>query len=89
MRCVVEEIPISNRTVCTVDWRIFGSFQLDDLRKMCHLPEPEKQYNNAFLEKFANENELESTPIKRWRHNPEKHKHKSSGKYSVDSLASP
>jgi len=54
---VVEEIPVSNRTFFTVDGSIFGSFQLDDLRKMYHLLEPEKQYNKAFLEKFANENE--------------------------------
>ena len=56
---------------------------------MYHLPEPEKIYNKAFLEKFANENEAESAPIRDWRQTPAKHKHESSGKYSVDSLASP
>ena len=48
-----------NRTFCTVDGRIFGSFQPDDLRKMYHLAEPKKKYNKAFLEKFAEENETE------------------------------
>ena len=85
---VVEEIPVSNRTFCTVDGRVFGSFQPDDLRKMYHLPEPEKKCNKAFLEKFAAENETESAPIKQWRQNPTKQKHESSGKCFVDSLSS-
>ena len=80
VRWVVEEIPVSNRMFCTVDGRMFGSFQPNDLRKMYHLPNPEKKYNKAFLEKFADENEIESTPIKQWRQNPAKHKHESSGK---------
>lgn len=89
VRWVVKEILVSNIIFFTIDGRIFGSFQPDDLRKMYHLHEPEKTYNKAFLEKFANENEVESAPIKQWRHNPKKHKHESSGKYLVDSLASP
>ena len=56
---------------------------------MYHLPEPEKIYNKDFVEKFAAENEVPSEPIRDWRQNPAKHKHESSGKYSVDSLASP
>jgi len=56
---------------------------------MYHLPKPEKVYNKAFLEKFSNENEVESEPIRDWRQNLAKHKHESSGKYSVASLASP
>ena len=88
-RWVIEEIPILDRTFNTRDGRIFGSFKPDDLRQMYHLPEPEKIYNKDFLEKFASENEIESEPIKDWRQNPNKHKHESSGKYSIDSLASP
>jgi len=57
VRWVVEEIPVSNRMFCTVDGRIFGSFQPNELRKMYHLPEPEKKYTKVFLEKFAEENE--------------------------------
>lgn len=89
VRWAIEEIPILDRTFSTRDGRIFGSFKPDDLRQMYHFPEPEKIYNKAFLEKFASENEIESEPIKDWRQNPNKHKHESSGKYSVDSLASP
>jgi len=88
VRWVVEKILVTNRTFCTTNGRIFDSFQPNDLRKMYHLPEPEKQYNKAFLEAFAKENESELASIKQWRHFPEKHKHESSGKYSVDSLAS-
>jgi len=89
VKWAIEEIPIADRTFCTVDGRIFGSFQPESLRQMYHLPKPEKKYNKEYLEKFARENEIESEPIRDWRQNPAKHKHESSGKYSVDSLCSP
>jgi len=89
IKWAIEEIPITDRTFVAKDGRIFGSFKPEDLRQMYHLPMPEKVYNSAFLEKFASENEIESEPIKDWRQNPSKHKHESSGKYSVDSLCSP
>jgi len=89
VRWEIQEIPITDRTFITRDRRIFGSFQSDDLRQMYHLPVPEKKYNTTFLEKFRDENESESEPIREWRQNPAKHKHESSGKYSVDSLCSP
>ena len=89
VRWAIEEIPITHRSFCTRDGRIFGSFQANDLRQMYHLPMPEKKYNKAFLEKFRNENETESEPIRDWRKNLEKHKQESSSKYSIDSLCSP
>ena len=89
VRWAIEEIPITNRTFCTIDKRIFSSFQPESLRQMYHLPTPEKKYNKEYLEKFARENEIESEPIREWRQNTAKHKHESSGKYSVDSLCSP
>ncbi len=76
------------RTFCTIDRRVFGSFQPNDLRQMYYLPEPEKKYNKVFQEKFRDEHETESAPIREWRQNPAKHKHESSGKYFVDSLCS-
>lgn len=57
VRWAVEKIRVMNRTLCTVDGRVFGSFQPDDLRKMYHLPKPQKKYNKAFLEKFTSDNE--------------------------------
>ncbi len=89
VRWAIQEILITDRTFSTKDGRIFGSFQAEDLRQMYHLPVPEKKYNTAFLEKFRAQNETESEPIRDWRQNPAKHKHESSGKYSVDSLCSP
>ena len=89
VRWAIEEIPIVDKTFSTRDGRIFGSFKPEHLRQMYHFPEPEKVYNKTFLEKFAADNEVESEPIQDWRQNPAKHKHESSGKYSVDSLASP
>lgn len=89
VKWAIEEIPSINRTFCTLDGRVFGSFQPDDLRQMYHLLAPEKKYNKSFLEKFRNENDIESEPIRDWRQNPAKHKHESSGKYSTDSLCSP
>ena len=64
VRWEIEEIPITNRTFCIIDGRVFGSFQPDDLRQMYHLPTLEKKYNKAFLEKFRDENEIESAPIR-------------------------
>ena len=52
VKWAIEEIPITDRTFCTKDGRIFGSFKDDDLRQMYHFHEPEKKYNKAFLEKF-------------------------------------
>ena len=72
-----------------MDGTVFGSFRAEDLRIMYHLPREGKKYNAAFLEKFREENETESEPIRDWRHNPAKHKHEASGKYSFDSLCSP
>lgn len=89
VRWAIEEIPIIDRTFHTRDGWIFGSFKPEHLREMYHLPEPERIYNKAFVENFAAENEVQSEPILDWRQNPAKHKHESSGKYSVDSLASP
>jgi len=89
VKWAIEEIPITDKTFCTADRRISGSFQPESLRQMYHLPKPEKKYNKEYLEKFAKENEIESAPIRDWRQNPAKHKHESSGKYSVDSLCSP
>jgi len=86
---VVEKIPASDRKFSMVDGRVFSSFKPKDLRKMYHLPLPKKRYNKAFLEAFSKENNSESAPINKWRHLPEKHKYESSGKYFVDSLASP
>lgn len=60
VRWAIEEIPSTNRTFCTMDGRVFGSFQHDDLRQMYHLPVPENKYNKTFLEKFRNENDIES-----------------------------
>lgn len=37
---------------------------------------------------MQNKIDMESDPIRHWRHFSEKHKHESSGKYFVDSLAS-
>lgn len=86
---MVEQIPVLNTTFFTIDGRVFGSFQLDDLRKMYHFPEPENKYNKAFMEKFTTKNETESASIWQWRQNPTRHKNESSSKYSVDSLSSP
>lgn len=89
VRWAIEEILVFNRTFCIVERRIFGSFQLDDLRKMYHVPEPKMKYKKTFVEKFVEEKETESAPINQWRQNAEKHKHESLGKYSVHSLCSP
>jgi len=89
VKWVVKGITITDRTLFTSDGRIFESFKPKDLKKMYHLPEPQKCYKKSFLEAFAKENEVESDPIKKWRHFHKKQKHESSSMYYVDSLASP
>lgn len=89
VKWAIEEIPITNKTFCTLDGRVFNSFQPDDLRQMYHFPAPEKKYNKSFLEKFRNENDNETEPTRDWRQKSTKHKHELSGKYSIDSLCSP
>lgn len=89
IRWAIQELPIINRLFETADGRVFGYFRAEDLRLMYHLPQEEKKYNAAFLEKFRAENETESKPIQGWRQNLAKQKHETSGKYSVDSLCSP
>jgi len=89
VRWVIESITTIDKTFFIIDGRMFGSFRAEDIRQMYHLTQPEKHYNKAFLEAFAKENPIESEPIRQWMHFPTKHKHESSGVYSVDSLASP
>jgi len=43
VRWAIEEVPIINRTFCTMDGRVFSSFQPDDLRQMYHLPASQKK----------------------------------------------
>ena len=89
VRWVIESIATTYRTFFTVEGKTFGSFRAEDIRKMYHLPQPEKHYNKAFLEAFAKDNAIKSDPIRQWRHFPTKHKHETLGMYSINSLASP
>ena len=68
---------------------MFGSFRVEDIKKMYHLVEPQKHYSKAFVEAFSKVNDMESDTIRQCRHYPNKHKHESLGMYSFDSLASP
>lgn len=86
---VIGSINITDRAFYITYGRMFGTFKVEDIKKMYQLLDPQKHYNKAFLEAFTKENDVESDPIKQWRHFPNKHKHESSGMYSVDSLASP
>lgn len=79
----------NRQSLYTADGRMFETFRVEDIKEMYHLLNPQKHYNKAFLEAFTKENDIESDPIRQWRHFPNKHKHESSGMYSIDSLASP
>jgi len=67
VKWVVEGINLIDRTLFTADGRMFGSFKLEDLKKMYHFLEPHRYYNKSFLEAFLKENEIELDPIKQWR----------------------
>jgi len=79
VKWVIESINIVDMTLFTIEGRMFGSFKPEDLKKMYHLPEPQKYYNKSFLETFSKENQIELEPIRQCRHFPNKHKHESSG----------
>lgn len=66
---------------------MFGSFRAEDIKRMCHLAEPQKHYSKAFVEAFAKENDMESDPIWQLRHYPKKHNYESLGMYFVDSAS--
>ena len=80
---------IQNRTFVSASGTIFGSFRPEDIKEMYHLPGPHKIYNKEFIKEFAANNENQSEPIREWRRAPEKHRHKASGMYSVESLLPP
>lgn len=88
-RWIIESIATTDKTFTTSEGKVFRSFREEDLRQMYHLPQPDKQYNKAFLEAFSKENDIEVDPIRQWRHFSTKHKHETSGMCSVDSLAFP
>lgn len=67
----------------------FGSFKEEDIKAMYHLSDPQKVYNKEFIKDFADNNKVQSNPIKEWRKNPEKHRNEASGMYYVDSLLPP
>lgn len=89
VRWVIESINITDKAFFTADGRMFRSFKPEEVKRIYHLLNPLQHYNKSFLEAFAKENQIESDPIKQWRHFLSKHKHESSGMYSVESLASP
>lgn len=64
VRWVIKSIIIIDRAFFTADGRMFGSSRAEDIKNMYHFPEPQKQYNKAFLESFAEENDVELDPIK-------------------------
>jgi len=43
---------------------MFGTFKLEDVKKMYHFLDPQWHYNKAFLEALAKDNDIESNPIK-------------------------
>ena len=85
IRWVIDSVKIKDRMFISASGASFGSFKVEDIKVMYHLPDPQKVYNKE----FADSNKVQSEPIKEWRKNPEKHKNESSGMYSVDSLLPP
>lgn len=56
VRWVVDQLDIIYRMFITPRKIVIGSFKAKDLRKMCHLPPPQKRYDTQFIEKFMQEN---------------------------------
>lgn len=68
---------------------VIGSFKSKDLRKMYHLPQPQKNYDTQFIHKFMQENLNHMELIREWRRDPNKHKFEDRGMYSLASIIGP
>ena len=64
VKWIIDNINIADMTFLTSRKIVIGSFTAQDLKKMYHIPDPQKVYGKFFLEQFASGNEVESDPIK-------------------------
>lgn len=85
----MENIRIKDRQFKNSKMELMGSFRVEDLKQMYHLPNPQDIYERSFLAKFAKQNEEPFKMIKGWRDIENKLKYDKMGMYPIASLANP
>lgn len=89
VKWIIENINIFDWAFQNSRQMVIRSFTAKDLKRMYHIPDPQKVYYKAFLEHFTTENEESSDLIRQWRFNSNKHKHEKSGMYTITPLVAP
>lgn len=67
VRWIISNVDISDRTFRNSTHTVMGSFKLDNLHQMSHLPEPQNIYDKASIEHFSKENEDPMDVMQNWR----------------------
>lgn len=89
VRWVIENLTIEHRKFKNLRMDLIGSFRVEDLKKMYHIPDPHDIYDKKFVANFAKKNTYPFMLIQGWRVLDNKFKYEKSGMYSIASLASP
>jgi len=63
VKWVVDHLDITDRMFITTMKTVIGSFKAEDLRKMYHLPQPQKKYDMQLMQENLNPAAL----IREWR----------------------
>jgi len=66
VKWIIDDTKISDKEFKTASQEVMGSFTLENLRLMYHLPEPQAIYNKKFVEKFTKEIEDLAECRKNW-----------------------
>ena len=69
VKWIIDQVDISDREFNTASRQVMGSFTPNNLRRMCHFPEPQASYNKKFVEKFAKENKDLEEFTRHWSNN--------------------
>ena len=85
----LNEADIWDREFKMRSQEVIGSFTLDNLRLMYHLPEPHIIYNRHFVEMFSKENDNRVDYTLTWSNNEEKIKKDKNGMYTTLSVCPP
>ena len=89
IKWIIDMVDVSDREFKNQRQEVMGSFSVDSLRLMYHLPKPQKLYNKQFLEKFSKENEDSTDVTQAWIESEGKFKWDKTGMYSTTSISPP
>lgn len=88
-RWVVENLIIEDKKFRNSRMELMGSFKVEDLKEMYHIPNPQDIYDSSYLTNFTNKNEEPFKMNQGWKVLENKFKFDKMGMYHVASLANP